>query len=226
MRVATKSSLIAPREAFTLIELLVVIAILSTLASLIVAVGNSVYHKRDQARVKAELRRIELHINEYKEYFGSYPQSNTNGNFSYINPLFYELGGVELIPNPPPANLANVPWQYRSLSDNSVINANSVVGTFGIDGFQNVKHGPTKAKSFADFKDSQHKTLANALGNYELLVVPVKGTQASSITNNGQVVNPWRYNSINPTNKPGEFDLWAEYNSANKNYTNGNWEKF
>jgi type II secretory pathway pseudopilin PulG len=36
---------------------------------------------------------------------------------------------------------------------------------------------------------------------------------------------PWRYNSTNPTNNPGSFDLWVELDIGGKKVTVGNWSK-
>ncbi len=37
-------------------------------------------------------------------------------------------------------------------------------------------------------------------------------------------INPWHYNSTNPTNNPGEFDLWADIVVGNDFITIGNWK--
>ncbi len=37
-------------------------------------------------------------------------------------------------------------------------------------------------------------------------------------------INPWRYNVTNPTNNPGEFDLWADIVVGNDFITIGNWK--
>ena len=41
----------------------------------------------------------------------------------------------------------------------------------------------------------------------------------------GSDVNPWRYVSSNPTNNPGEFDLWAEIVIGDEVIIIGNWEE-
>jgi prepilin-type N-terminal cleavage/methylation domain-containing protein len=38
-------------------------------------------------------------------------------------------------------------------------------------------------------------------------------------------INPWRYNVTNPTNNPGEFDLWADIVVGNEFITIGNWKE-
>jgi prepilin-type N-terminal cleavage/methylation domain-containing protein len=55
-------------------------------------------------------------------------------------------------------------------------------------------------------------------GNEELraFVVPYKGPTGG--------VNTWRYNSVNPTNNPESYDLWAEVVVAGKTNTYGNWK--
>ena len=36
-------------------------------------------------------------------------------------------------------------------------------------------------------------------------------------------VNPWRYNSSNPTNNPGHFDLWVDIILSGKTNRISNW---
>ncbi len=38
-------------------------------------------------------------------------------------------------------------------------------------------------------------------------------------------MNPWRYNSANPTNNPGSYDLYIQLRIAAKNYLICNWSK-
>ncbi|MEI9963171.1 MAG: hypothetical protein WDM76_19275 [Limisphaerales bacterium] len=38
-------------------------------------------------------------------------------------------------------------------------------------------------------------------------------------------VNPWRYNSANPTNNPGSFDLWVDILVRGKTNRISNWSK-
>jgi hypothetical protein len=38
-------------------------------------------------------------------------------------------------------------------------------------------------------------------------------------------VNPWRYNSSNPTNNPGSYDLWVQLSIAGKTNLICNWSK-
>jgi hypothetical protein len=39
----------------------------------------------------------------------------------------------------------------------------------------------------------------------------------------GAARNPWRYNSTNPTNNPGKFDLWLEIRVGEEYEIIGNW---
>jgi hypothetical protein len=36
-------------------------------------------------------------------------------------------------------------------------------------------------------------------------------------------VNPWRYNSSNPTNNPGSYDLWIQLSIGGTKYLICNW---
>ena len=38
-------------------------------------------------------------------------------------------------------------------------------------------------------------------------------------------MNPWRYNSSNPTNNPGSYDLWIQLKIAGKTNLICNWSK-
>lgn len=40
-----------------------------------------------------------------------------------------------------------------------------------------------------------------------------------------QAINPWHYNTTNPTNNPGEFDLWADIVVGDDFITIGNWKE-
>jgi hypothetical protein len=38
-------------------------------------------------------------------------------------------------------------------------------------------------------------------------------------------INPWRYNSSNPTNNPGSYDLWVQLSISGKTNLICNWSK-
>jgi len=38
-------------------------------------------------------------------------------------------------------------------------------------------------------------------------------------------LNPWRYNSANPTNNPGSYDLWIQLKIGGKTNLISNWSK-
>lgn len=67
------------RRAFTLVEMLVVIAIIGVLAALVLTGVGVAVKRRDVSRVEAELRKLELLINTYKDKWGSYPPDNPGG---------------------------------------------------------------------------------------------------------------------------------------------------
>jgi hypothetical protein len=39
------------------------------------------------------------------------------------------------------------------------------------------------------------------------------------------IINPWHYNSSNPTNNPGSYDLWMDFISQGKTNRVSNWSK-
>jgi len=207
--------------AFTLVELLVVITIIGVIASMLFTIGPGAYDKRNEARVKAEMRKLETAIIDYKNFYGSYPPDNTNA--IALNPLFYELGGATLRSN------ANGTWTFQSLVDNSYIDAAVYSNIFFNGGVMNVTYSSVqaKAKQVLSMKGSDWADFLDAGGNtYKVLIVPAKGTSNSITVNNGKPYNLWRYVSSNPTNRPGEFDLWAEILKGNKQTKIiGNWQR-
>ena len=61
------------RKGFSLIELIVVIAIITILISIIVGVYLSAKGRRDEKKVQAELKAIELAIHNYHTQYSFYP---------------------------------------------------------------------------------------------------------------------------------------------------------
>jgi prepilin-type N-terminal cleavage/methylation domain-containing protein len=93
IQLATEQSRVArKRIAFTLIELLVVISIIGLLAGLVVGLVKVVGPKKTESTVRAELKQLELIIENYKSKLGPYPPDNTNN--PALAPLYYELVGT------------------------------------------------------------------------------------------------------------------------------------
>ena len=58
-----------------------------------------------------------------------------------------------------------------------------------------------------------------------LLICSVGGPDAIYHPLGVQDLNPWRYNSLNPTNNPGSYDLWIQLRIGGKTNLICNWTK-
>ena len=207
--------------AFTLIELLVVIAIIGILAGLVVGLGGLVSGKGKIGRVQAELAQLKTAIENYKGKRGHYPPDNPTDpliqpNASQMNALYYELVGVT---NDIAAG------KFGTLDGVEYVSTNVFLTLgLGVDGIANSSltsqqsDDAAAAESFLkNVKPTQYVSFTNGSGDIiKLLNVPVQGTDRS-------VTNLWHYNSHNPTNNSGSYDLWAEVLIGHKTNIIGNW---
>ncbi len=209
---------------FTLIELLVVIAIIGILASLTVGLTRSVSQKQKLASVQANGAAIEIAIVSYQNDLGNYPPDNLlRSNPKIINAgtnqLYYELVGCRLSRG-----------VYRT-GFGDELRAGRVPQLFHQSGLANVvvNQGETP-KSFIDIsklKANQVGELAlagDAGGSSGIKVLAVGIPAPGALPT---MVNPWKYNSSNPTNSVGGFDLWCDFQIGNQTYLNmGNWNGY
>ncbi len=205
-------------RGFTLIELLVVIAIIAILAGLLLTAGAGIRNKMIKNRAQAELQQVALAINAYKSKLGYYPPDNIN-NFGR-NQLYFELVGSSFDGS-----------IYQTLDGLGKIQVdalgkipNSIFGV-SVPGIMNARRGNSDdgANVFAaitGLKSSQYATIPGLAPN----VVPVLGVQLDGPGNLmiGNI-NPFRYNSSNPTNNPTSFDLWVDIIVAGKTNRISNW---
>jgi prepilin-type N-terminal cleavage/methylation domain-containing protein len=219
------------RCAFTLIELLVVIAIMATLAALILPVAGMVKKHQYLYNTQTQMAQLETAIDRYKAAYGFYPPSPTNpptvGNqSSYINQLYYELVGTTNYNN----NNNNV---YQTLDGSTQIQASDVPSAFsGVGGFVNCskpgagEDAPAARNFLPDLKPNQvWINYTNNKVGVTLLIGPVGGPDAQYQPLGLQDVNPWRYNSSNPTNNPGSYDLWMQLVIGKQTNLICNWTK-
>lgn len=208
------------QSAFTLIELLVVIAIMGIIASLLVGLAPVAGAKMSESRVRSELSALVMSIEAYKDKYGFYPPDGLDPVTGLvdprINPLYYELGGTQVL-NPKDA----AKGVFKPLNDDGRVLPADVQAVFGRDGFANAAQDRRRLFT-TTFRASQHATLSNGSGpDIEILVAgapwpmtrsdyPIQGIQRGSYSLNRKGLNPWRYVSSNPTNNPTSFDLWAE----------------
>lgn len=219
--------------AFTLIELLVVIAVMGILAGFLVGLAPAAGAKMRESRVRAELASISAAIDAYKSKYGFYPPDgyfNAVGKVvdPAINPLFYELTGVQVI-NPKSADKG----EFRTATG-AALKPDVVAKVFGRDGFVNAGQDRRRLHS-TSFRAGQHAPLldpATKTPVVDVLIVgapfpttysdyPIKDINRSGIRLDAPTVNPWRYVSTNPTNNPTTYDLWAEVPVRDKDTPGG-----
>ena len=207
-------------KAFTLIELLVVIAIIGLLAGLVVAIGGPALRNARLKRASVELKSLETIIEEYKQKKGFYPPDNPKS--SDTNQLFYELSGTIYRPGATPPDSAT----FQTVSGiGGVLDKNTLNTWFNTDGFvnstQDQNENPVFSQSFSPGQYAEVSSSPNKI--VELLVCPVPGPNMVKNLNTGAELNPWNYNSSNPTNNPNSFDLWVDVSIGNKTNRICNW---
>jgi prepilin-type N-terminal cleavage/methylation domain-containing protein len=210
------------RQAFTLIELLVVIAVIGVLAAMLMPLGASVKRTAYINKTRAEMSQLETAIDSYKAAYGFYPPDNPNGVLT--NQLFYELVGT-----------TNNGVNFVTLDGSAQISfnpVNSVKIAFGRDGFVNCNstnksaEDSQMAKDFlSNLKPQQVVAYTNAGVGMTLLSASVGGPDSGYMPLGVQNLNPWRYNSSNPTNNPGAYDLYVQLVIGGKTNLICNWSK-
>ena len=210
--------------AFTLIELLVVLAIIGTLAALVLPVAGGVKRRQYIANTRAEMERFVTAIENYKTVYGFYPPDNQDPTHTQSpayrfmrNPLYYELVGV-----------TNNNGVYQTLDGRAAI-PTAVLSSIGVSGFMNCSKpgGGEDSAAARDFlpelKPSQMGYVTNlgAPAYTNVMLVTSVGGPANDYRPLGiQDLNPWRYNSSNPTNNPGAYDLWVQLDLGPTNQLN------
>jgi prepilin-type N-terminal cleavage/methylation domain-containing protein len=215
-------------NGFTLIELLTVISIIGVLAALLFPVLKGIKRQQFIRNAQAEMAQLETGIERYKAAYGFYPPDNPNGpTYPKYNQLYYELTGTTNIAGNSPTP------QYQSLANGLTLTAGDVANAFNVNGFMNCgKPGSSEdapvAKDFLPgLKPNQYGVVSNL--NYTvgatILLVSVGGPDPTYKPFGVSDVNPWRYNSSNPTNNPGAYDLWVQLSISGKTNLICNWNK-
>jgi prepilin-type N-terminal cleavage/methylation domain-containing protein len=211
-------------RAFTLIELLVVIAIISILAAMIFPVTGAVNRAKIRRRAASELAQVQVAIEAYKAKLGHYPpDSPPNGGTwtPWVNQLYYELRGT-----------TNNGAGYITLDGSAQMN-NALIPTVfgpGVTGFLNCYQSAggdearTPTSFIKDLRPSAFMLVTVPSGQAELLGTTLEGPVMLQGVNGGKL-NPWRYNSSNPTNSPSSYDLWVDVLIAGKTNRISNWSR-
>jgi len=206
-------------RAFTLIELLTVIAVIGVLAALLFPVFGTVKKRSYLNHANAEMAQLETAIDRYKAAYGFYPPSNPTNVL--LNQLYFELEGT-----------TNNGGNFVTLDDSAQISSNSASTLFGVGGFINCNgtnasagNSPVAQNFLPGLKPGQIATYTtNPPPNVvNIIVSSVGGPDAAYQPLGLQGVNPWRYNSSNPTNNPGAYDLWIQLVIGGKTNLICNW---
>ncbi len=193
-------------SAFTLIELLVVIAIIGILAGMIMTSFGGASKKKTRSRLETQMNEIQTAIEEYHSKKGSYPPS-TAKNLDRP-PLYFELVG---------SFYDKSAKEYQTLDGQTRIPIDKVKSLFQTDGFQNSGLKAEEAENF--YKNLKTSGFFVDADGRTLLGAPIKSTDGMNLR--------WRYNSLNPTNNPGRYDLWVEWTEKDGEQPEiiGNWIK-
>jgi prepilin-type N-terminal cleavage/methylation domain-containing protein len=200
----TRNSKLKTIRAFTLIELLVVIAVIAILAGLLFTALPAVNASRMRSVARSELAQITTAIEGFKADYGSYPQDNKLN--VAVNPLYYELVGM-IVRNTP------APPSYVSLDGSYAISINTVTNTFKISGLVNSWTSAGATDDHAAIKAYLKELKAAQLGTNNAARILICSADDS----------PWKYNSSNPTNNPGSYDLWIDLVLNGKTNRISNW---
>jgi prepilin-type N-terminal cleavage/methylation domain-containing protein len=209
---------IQARFGFTLIELLVVISVIAILTALTIPVLGAIKRHQYIQHAQSELAFYGTAIDNYKAAFGFYPPSDPN---NVMTPqLYYELTGVKIVGS-----------NYVPLDGNTDGNiaVGNVQAAFGVGGFMNCTKGSgeeaLQARTFLSaLRATQYSYVTNNGVKAYILVTAVGGPNPNYQPLGGPA-NPWRYNSVNPTNNSGGFDLWVDLKIGTKLYEISNWTK-
>lgn len=233
----------ASSRAFTLIEMLTVIAIIAVLASLSVGVSAIVARKSKISRTRAELGRLDLAIRDYKSHFGFYPPDNVIKpedltQDPVVNQLYYELSGAVY-------DVGGDEYEANGAPEGQKIGRTQYRVAFGNGNLAGVYNSSASRANTKNFLKGGHSTQTQRVTlnmypavspfTYTALVAPVAWPARSDkfdppykkYSSDPAVlaINPWHYNSTNPTNNPGEFDLWADIVVGDDLITIGNWKE-
>ena len=200
---------------FSLLELLVVIAIIAILAGMLMVGFGGAGRQKQLAAIKSSKEEIITAVEEYHAKRGFYPPTPTDAAKNPIldkPTLYYELVGTRY---------DDKDQKYHSLDDQVSVSPGELKTLFGLPvAFSNSGKQPGDSQNFYLNLKKNRRSEAQISGApsglvYEVLGLPIRSGGSENLI--------WRYNSYNPTNNPGHFDLWVEWTQGNKTEIIGNW---
>jgi hypothetical protein len=179
---------------------------------------------------RAELEQLETALENYKAKYGAYPPSNKNpagGSYDplILNQLYYELSGVT----------RDASGDFTTLDGTATIKAQQYKDAFGVGGVENCTQGGgedgVSAKDFLPgLKQNRfYYPVTNEFNGDKVpttvLVTSVGGPDDGYKPLGASHLNPFRYNSTNPTNNPGSYDLWIDLRISGVTNRISNWSR-
>lgn len=225
-KIHTKGKPCGSRVGFTMIELLMVISLITIMAGMMFGLSGLATSKMRVARIQGELSHLVTAIEFYKDKYKVYPPDNqlkdANGypypGCSATNQLALELTGCTVTNNAFSSSHLRTPAGGTHL-----LTSMEMKPIFGgaADGILNASENPGKVRNFlGNYSDRKFGKLTNNSRSvtFDILRVPVVAPiYHASLVSRGKgwrrmgANNPWHYNASDPTNNPGKFDLWAEF---------------
>jgi len=218
-----------PGHAFTLIELLIVIAIIAILAAMIIPITRAAGRRQTLAKARTQLTFLEVAIENYHTKLGHYPPDNPGK--PWLNQLYYELLGTTN--TGPTLETVDGSAELRIPGDFATIWGPNVSG-FANCSTGGGDEGHTAVRFLSDLKPSQVGTPKAVDANspfplgakFLVCSVPWPLPPEPALYPLGVGgLNPFRYNSSNPTNNPNSFDLWVDVIINGKTNRISNWSK-
>jgi hypothetical protein len=117
---------------------------------------------------------------------------------------------------------------YTTLDGATTIKGTDFKTAFGVGAIVNVTKGSgddgVSAQNFlSGLKPKQISSISNNLVLTTELVTSIGGPDLNYQPFGVQDVNAFHYNSANPTNNPGAYDLWIDLQIGGQPYRIGNW---
>jgi prepilin-type N-terminal cleavage/methylation domain-containing protein len=225
-------------RAFSLIEMLVVIAIIGLLAAMIIPLSAYLSGKARVNMAMAEMGNVETALASYKVKRGTYPPDNPAN--PAVNMLFYELTGTTYS-SPPNAPATSFIFQRLHGGENVSRAMLQAIFGLGVGGFVNSSF-VVNPKDNAQLQEAEVRDFFTQLKPKEYLEISTTGQPTGPVLavlglqgvdgplmltspTTGNRINPWRYNSSNPTNNPGAYDLWIDVTVGGKIKRICNWSR-